>query len=83
MPGSLWLVQALAATGRTAAAHELFTELRALASPLGLCGEEIDPAGPPPRWQLPASPHRRLAAASRPPRALTKTVHEIAGSAWV
>ena len=45
MPGSFWLVQALAATGRTAAAHELFTELCALASPLGLSGEEIDPAG--------------------------------------
>ena len=31
-------------TGRTAEAHELFAELCALASPLGLYGEEMDPA---------------------------------------
>ena len=37
-------MQALAATGRTAAAHDLFAELCALASPLGLYGEEMDPA---------------------------------------
>ena len=73
-------MQALAATGRTAAAHELLTELRALASPLGLYGEEIDPAS-----------HRHL---GNYPQALTDaallraaltntTVHGIAGSAWV
>ena len=44
LPCSFWLVQALAVTGRTAEAHELFAELRALASPLGLYGEEMDPA---------------------------------------
>ncbi len=44
LPCSFWLVQALAATGRTAAAHDLFAELCALASPLGLYGEEMDPA---------------------------------------
>jgi GH15 family glucan-1,4-alpha-glucosidase len=44
LPCSFWLVQALAATGRTTEAHELFAELRALASPLGLYGEEMDPA---------------------------------------
>jgi GH15 family glucan-1,4-alpha-glucosidase len=44
LPCSFWLVQALAVTGRTAEAHELFAELRALASPLGLYGEEMDSA---------------------------------------
>jgi GH15 family glucan-1,4-alpha-glucosidase len=44
LPCSFWLVQALAVTGRTAAAHERFDELLALASPLGLYGEEMDPA---------------------------------------
>ena len=44
LPCSFWLVQALAVTGRTAEAHELFAELCALASPLGLYGEEMDPA---------------------------------------
>ena len=43
LPCSFWLVQALAVTGRTAEAHELFAELLALASPLGLYGEEMDP----------------------------------------
>jgi len=40
---SFWLVQALAVGGRTAAASDLFDELLALASPLGLYGEEMDP----------------------------------------
>jgi GH15 family glucan-1,4-alpha-glucosidase len=44
LPCSFWLVQALALTARTAEAHELFAELCALASPLGLYGEEMDPS---------------------------------------
>ncbi len=41
---SFWLVQALAHTGRLDEAHELFAQLEALASPLGLFAEEMDPA---------------------------------------
>jgi GH15 family glucan-1,4-alpha-glucosidase len=44
LPCSFWLVQALAVTGRSAEAHELFDQLCALASPLGLFAEEMDPA---------------------------------------
>ena len=44
LPCSFWLVQALAVTGRTAQAQTLFGELCALASPLGLFAEEMDPA---------------------------------------
>lgn len=44
LPCSFWLVQALAATGRLAEAHSRLDELFALASPLGLYGEEMDPA---------------------------------------
>lgn len=44
LPCSFWLVQALAITGRTTEAHELFDDLCALASPLGLYAEEMDPA---------------------------------------
>jgi GH15 family glucan-1,4-alpha-glucosidase len=43
LPCSFWLVQALAVTGRTSEAHDLFEALCALASPLGLYGEEMDP----------------------------------------
>ena len=43
LPCSFWLVQALAVTGHTAQARELFHELCALASPLGLYAEEMDP----------------------------------------
>jgi GH15 family glucan-1,4-alpha-glucosidase len=44
LPCSFWLVQALARTGRREAAEVLLDELLALGSPLGLFGEEIDPA---------------------------------------
>jgi GH15 family glucan-1,4-alpha-glucosidase len=43
LPCSFWLVQALAIGGRTTEAHALFDELLALAGPLGLYGEEMDP----------------------------------------
>jgi GH15 family glucan-1,4-alpha-glucosidase len=44
LPCSFWLVEALAVTGRTAEAHEPFDQLISLANPLGLYGEEMDPA---------------------------------------
>ncbi len=44
LPCSFWLVRALAITGRAREADELFGELCALASPLGLYAEEMDPA---------------------------------------
>jgi len=44
LPCSFWLVQALAATGRTTEASDLLDELVGLASPLGLYAEELDPA---------------------------------------
>lgn len=44
LPCSFWLVQALAVTGRTAEARDLLDQLVARASPLGLYGEEMDPA---------------------------------------
>jgi GH15 family glucan-1,4-alpha-glucosidase len=43
LPCSFWLVQALAVTGRASEAHDLFEALCALASPLGLYAEEMDP----------------------------------------
>jgi pentatricopeptide repeat protein len=44
LPCSFWLVQALARTGRVGEAEELFDELCAMSTPLGLYGEQIDPA---------------------------------------
>ncbi len=43
LPCSFWLVQALAKTGRHAEAAERFAEMLALASPLGLYAEQMDP----------------------------------------
>jgi GH15 family glucan-1,4-alpha-glucosidase len=43
LPCSFWLVQALARSGRAAEATSLFQDLIALASPVGLYGEEMDP----------------------------------------
>lgn len=44
LPCSFWLVQALARTGRRGQAEALLEELVALGGPLGLYGEEMDPA---------------------------------------
>jgi GH15 family glucan-1,4-alpha-glucosidase len=44
LPCTFWLVQALATSGRREEADALFTEALALANPLGLLPEEIDPA---------------------------------------
>jgi GH15 family glucan-1,4-alpha-glucosidase len=44
LPCAFWLVQALAATGRTDAAASRLDQLVHLASPLGLFAEEMDPA---------------------------------------
>ncbi len=44
LPCSFWLAQALALTGRVAAARDLLDQLLSRASPLGLYGEEIDPS---------------------------------------
>ncbi len=44
LPCSFWLVQALARSGRAREADALFQRLLALASPLGLYAEEMDPA---------------------------------------
>ena len=43
LPCSFWLVDALARTGRSAEAHEVFDQLCGMASPLGLYAEQIDP----------------------------------------
>ena len=44
LPCSFWLVQALARTGRRDEAEALLDELLPLGGPLGLFGEEMDPA---------------------------------------
>ncbi|MFI6761050.1 glycoside hydrolase family 15 protein [Micromonospora sp. NPDC050417] len=44
LPCSFWLVQALARTGRVDEAIEMFRSLLDRASPLGLYGEQMDPA---------------------------------------
>jgi GH15 family glucan-1,4-alpha-glucosidase len=44
LPMSFWLSRALAATGRLDEARDVFEQTCALASPLGLLAEEIDPA---------------------------------------
>jgi GH15 family glucan-1,4-alpha-glucosidase len=43
LPCSFWLVQGLARNGRAEEAHSLFRDLLALASPVGLYAEEVDP----------------------------------------
>jgi GH15 family glucan-1,4-alpha-glucosidase len=43
LPCSFWLVQALATVGDMTAAHDVFDQLAARASPVGLFAEEIDP----------------------------------------
>jgi GH15 family glucan-1,4-alpha-glucosidase len=43
LPCSFWLVEALARSGQTAKARTLFSELIALASPVGLYAEEMHP----------------------------------------
>jgi GH15 family glucan-1,4-alpha-glucosidase len=43
LPCSFWLVQALAATGRSDEARDVLDQLASLASPLGLYAEEMDP----------------------------------------
>jgi len=43
LPCAFWLVQGLARSGRAAEAHALFRDLLALASPVGLYAEEMDP----------------------------------------
>lgn len=44
LPCSFWLVQALAASGRRPEAEDLLDRLLAIAGPLGLYPEEVDPA---------------------------------------
>lgn len=44
LPCSFWLVQALASSGRAAEGDAVFRDLLALANPLGLYAEELDPA---------------------------------------
>jgi GH15 family glucan-1,4-alpha-glucosidase len=44
LPCSFWLVRALARIGRTDEARDLLDQLGGLGGPLGLYGEEIDPA---------------------------------------
>ena len=44
LPCSFWLVRALATSGRTQEAQQVFDELLTLASPLGLYAEEMDPS---------------------------------------
>lgn len=44
LPCSFWLVQALARIGRPDEAHALLDDLLDLGGPLGLYGEEMDPA---------------------------------------
>jgi GH15 family glucan-1,4-alpha-glucosidase len=43
LPCSFWLVEGLARSGRAEEAHRLFRDLLALASPVGLYAEEMDP----------------------------------------
>jgi GH15 family glucan-1,4-alpha-glucosidase len=44
LPCSFWLSRALAATGRVEEARDVFDQTCALATPLGLFGEELEPA---------------------------------------
>jgi hypothetical protein len=77
LPRSFWLVPALPAPDEPVVAPELLTELCALGSPLGLYGEEIDPAS---HRRLGNYPQARTDAALPPCR---HDRHGIAGSAWV
>jgi GH15 family glucan-1,4-alpha-glucosidase len=48
-----WLVEALHRTGRTEEAIELFDDFAGRANDLGLCTEQIDPAGGELLWNFP------------------------------
>ncbi len=66
LPCSFWLVQALAATGRITEATETFDELVALASPVGLFAEEMDPDHPPLLGNYPQALTHATPRAGRP-----------------
>ena len=85
LPCSFWLVQALAATGRTAAAHELLTELWRARQPTRALRRGDRPASHRHLGNYPqAVTDAALLQAAHPAPALTNTtVHGIAGSAWV
>jgi GH15 family glucan-1,4-alpha-glucosidase len=73
LPCSFWLVQALAHTGRRPEAVELFETLLDKTYPLGLYGEEMDPATGP----ISATSHKADSRRSHPGR--TRTPRHISG----